>query len=134
MGEAASDPHSRPRQIITASGLRIDVQDHGGRTKLGKLARALLKLAEEYEQGRENAREQSGLVEAERAVSLTATELQLIAFRADRAPAATLAGLVIKARAVLAQVRADGSAHVAAMQHGQALAEAIAALAPKGVA
>src|SRR4051812_30283326 len=52
-----ADPKMRPRQIVQASGLRIDVQDYGSRTKLGRLARRLLKLAEEYEQGRQSARQ-----------------------------------------------------------------------------
>jgi hypothetical protein len=125
-------PKARPRQIVAASGLRIDVQDHRPRTKLGKLARRLLKVAEEHEQGRENARQQSGLVEAEHAVSQAEVALQVVAFQADKAPAATLAGVTIKARAMLAQARADGSPHVAAMQHGRALAEAVAALAAAG--
>jgi hypothetical protein len=89
--------------------------------------------AEEYEQGRENARQQSGLVDAEIAVSRVSTDLQVIAFRADRAAAATLAGVTIKARAILAQIRADrDERHVAAMQHGRALAEAVAALSLAG--
>jgi hypothetical protein len=128
-----ADPKMRPRQIVQASGLRIDVQDYGSRTKLGKLARRLLKLAEEYEQGRENARQQSGLIEAERASDQASSALMLIAYRADKAPAATLSGVTIKARAMLAQIRADGSPHVATMQHGRALAEAVAALAPTGL-
>jgi hypothetical protein len=92
-------PNGTQRIISTMHNLRIEIQDYGPRTKAGKVARAKLKVAEPYEAAVASAKEQSGLPAAMDARYDALQELEEAAAAVIGAPALTIAGLHLKARA-----------------------------------
>lgn len=97
----SSDGHSS-RWMISATSLRIDVQDYSARTKFGRLARQKLKIAEAYEQARASAREVSGVDMAIEARYFAACDLERVGGEIHDSRALTMAGALLKARALSA--------------------------------
>ncbi len=85
--------------LAMLKGLRLDVEDHPARTKMGRLVRRKLKAVEAYEAGREEALRVSCIEDAELARHRALYDLEDAGNAIAKAPALTVAGLQIKARA-----------------------------------
>jgi hypothetical protein len=99
--EPIRDQEGGRRFVLSVSGLELDAIDYGPRTKRGKLARAKLKIAREYEAAKERAEEATDIRAVHEALSAVEKSLNKIAGPIMKTPARTLAGLEIKARLLL---------------------------------
>lgn len=100
--ELGADPQ---HETVSVKSLRWVIQpgNYGRRTKEGKFALALLPIAEAHEAAVAAAVEQTGLRGAIEQHRAAIKEADRIAREIHEAPAVTMAGLVVKARAILAE-------------------------------
>lgn len=94
------DSRGYSRRVLHSDDLRLDVADYGPRTKMGKEARRLLGIAEEYERKRIEVQQRTRVVElsidrarADRAVDFVAEEMLKV-------PALNVSDIFLKASAM----------------------------------
>src|SRR4051812_30962436 len=93
---------------MTAASLRLEAADYGPRTKVGRLVRRKLPVADAYERGMQEARERSGVEAAKGERREAGFRVELAAREIGKAEALTMAGVVLKARALVASASTDG--------------------------
>lgn len=120
-----------PRIIAYSGHLDEVALLHSPRTKIGRLIRRKLKVARVYESARDAAEERSGFQPAAIARYWAAHNLENFCLRQiGKAPARTMAGSVIKARALIACSKIGQDEHYrASILLGKDLAESVVAAA-----
>jgi hypothetical protein len=99
---------ARPaRLIFSASAIRAQYPKLDRRTKIGRILKRKLELAEEYEAEVESARERSGYGEASSACYYAEGAIEELAREVRDLAPASLAGILIYVRAFLAWDRVD---------------------------
>lgn len=91
----------RCRKVLDADSLRFDLADYGPRTKLGKLIRRKLKVAEAHEKATAAAETSSGIRDAHRRLDEAEQALDALSVAIMTAPVSSLAGLAVKGRALM---------------------------------
>lgn len=119
--EGATPLHRPPRHILSAAKLRAEMKFTDLRTRVGRDLKRRLALAEHHEAAVISAIEASGLRSAEAARYFAKADLEKVAFSIGDLSAGTLAGLRIKARALMAcgqigEAERYRAAHLFAMQ------------------
>lgn len=89
------------RYVLMVRGLELDAKDYRPRTKHGKLVRMKLNIAREYEAVKERAEKASGIREAHAARRAAESALEEAVKAIMPLPAETMAGVAVKAKAML---------------------------------
>ena len=122
-----TNPTARGRFIVDAASLRELVAQADGRTRFGKRVRRMLKVAEPYEADLAALEQRLGLPDLTAEQSNAERDQHLVVERIVKTEARTMAGLALKARALLV-MGGSGYSMVTGSWWGKTFAENVVAV------